>query len=72
MKAFKKGIYSFQINTRRYNDEDQSTRGLVVVIFLTGSDDDSDYGAFYFYEEESFAVSNIRALNNLKAFIGEE
>lgn len=71
MKAFKKGIHSFQINARRYEDEGQLCKGLVVSIFLTGSDDDDDYGAFYFYNDADPA-DNFRSLNNLKAFIGEE
>lgn len=71
MKAFKKGIHSFQINARRYEDEGQLCKGLVVTIFLTGSDDDDDYGAFYFYNDADSA-HNFRSLNNLKAFIGEE
>ena len=72
MKAFKKGIHVFQVSARTYEEEDNSRKGLVVTVFLTSSDKDEDYGAFYFYEEESFAVDNFRALNNLKAFIGEE
>lgn len=70
-KAFKKGIHSFQINARRYEDEGQLCKGLVVSVFLTGSDDDDDYGAFYFYNDADPA-DNFRSLNNLKAFIGEE
>jgi len=73
MRAFKKGIHVFQVSARTYEEEeDNFRRGLVVTVFLTSSDKDEDYGAFYFYEEESFAVSNFRALYNLKAFIGEE
>lgn len=72
MKAFNKGVYVFQINARRYyDDEGQISKGLVVTIFLPGSDDDGDYGAFYFYGDADPA-DNFRALNNLKAFIGEE
>lgn len=71
MKAFKKGIHSFNITARRYTDEDQPIKGLVVTIFLTGSDDDDDFGAFYFYNDVDPA-DNFRLLNNLKAFIGEE
>lgn len=72
MKAFKKGIHVFQVSARTYEEEDNSHKGLVVTVFLTSSDKDEDYGAFYFYEEELFANSNFRELNNLKAFIGEE
>ena len=72
MRAFKKGIHVFQVSARTYEEEDNSSKGLVVTVFLTDLDKDEDYGAFYFYEEESFAASNFRALNNLKAFIGEE
>lgn len=72
MKAFKKGIHVFQVSARTYEEEDNSRKGLVVTIFLTSSGKDEDYGSFYFYEEELFAIDNFRALNNLKAFIGEE
>lgn len=72
MKAFKKGIHSFNVTARRYTDEDQPIKGLVVTIFLTGSDDDDDYGAFYFYNDIVDPADNFRELNNLKAFIGEE
>lgn len=72
MKAFKKGIHVFQVSARTYEEEDKSYKGLVVTVFLTDSDKDEDYGAFYFYEEEMFGVDNFRTLNNLKAFIGEE
>lgn len=72
MKAFKKGIHVFQVSARTYEEEDNSRKGLVVTVFLTSSDKDEDYGAFYFYEEEMFGVNNLRTLNNLKAFIGEE
>lgn len=72
MKAFKKGIHFFQVSARTYEDEGQSTKGLVVTVFLTDSDKDEDYGAFYFYEDAIDPAYNFRSLNNLKAFIGEE
>ena len=72
MKAFKKGIHVFQVSARTYKEEEGTYKGLVVTVFLTSSDKDEDYGSFYFYEEELFTVYNFRALNNLKAFIGEE
>ena len=71
MRAFKKGIHSFQINARRYEDEDVNCQSLIATVILRDCDDDEGYGAFYFYGDADPA-DNFRALNNLKAFIGEE
>lgn len=71
VRAFEKGIHSFQINARRYEDEGVNCQGLVVTVILRDIDDDEGYGAFYFYGDAP-AITNLRALNNLKAFIGEE
>lgn len=69
-RAFEKGIHSFQINARRYEDEDVNCQSLVVTVILRDIDDDEGYGTFYFYGD-SPAIENLRALNNLKAFVGE-
>ena len=67
-KAFKKGVHAFDITTRHFSD---GSRGISVSVFLAGDDSDGDYGAFYFYDFSS-AFENLRILNNLKAFIGED
>lgn len=71
VRAFEKGIHSFQINARGFADEESFSTGLIVVVFLTDRDVDEDYGAFYFYSDAK-PIDNYRALNNLKHFIGEE
>lgn len=71
MKAFRKGIHSFEINARCYEDEGYEALSIIVTVFLKGDDSDDDYGRFDFNIDLGYAY-NVRMLNNLKAFIGEE
>lgn len=72
MKAFKKGIHSFNITARGFEGEDYNCQGLIVAVFLSSNlDAEGCYGAFHFYSDVD-PVDNFRAMNNLKAFIGEE
>lgn len=62
MDAFLKGVHSFNITARQYEDGD---KGLHVSIFLRGDDSDEDYQSENIYEGEivpEFKVQRIKAI----------
>ena len=45
--AFEKGVHSFEITARYYDDGEQ---GFTVAVFLTGDDSENDYNHWFIYE----------------------
>lgn len=64
VKAFAKGIHSFDITARRF--EDDHTQGISVTIFLKGDDTDEDYFTKTFYRPSKYGIAEIAD------FIGEK
>ena len=56
-KAFTKGIHSFDITARWF--EDDNTPGLIVTIFLKGDGSDEDYFTKTFYRASKFGVAEV-------------
>lgn len=60
VKAFAKGIHSFDITARRL--EDGSSFGIYVTIFLKGDDTDEDYFSKTFYRPSKYGIAEIAEL----------
>lgn len=59
VKAFAKGIRSFNINSRWFDD---GSMGICVTIFLKGDDTDEDYFTKTFYRPSKYGIAEIAEL----------